>query len=87
MFALFSDFKFRKKLNTFANLLLVATAAAMAAEQQRSGSVIFGQLQCHHCFNYIALSAADPVKGIGFLFLAQNVTFSIELQVSELLLH
>ena len=34
MFALFSDFKFRKKLNTFANLLQVATAG----EQQRSGS-------------------------------------------------
>jgi hypothetical protein len=83
MFALCSDFKFRKKLNTFANFLLVATAA----EQQRSGSVIFSQLQRHHCFNCITLPASDPVKGIGFLFLAQNLTFSIELQVSELLLH
>jgi hypothetical protein len=83
MFALFSDFKFRKKLNTFSSFLLVA----MAAEQQRSGSVIFSQLQRHHCFNCIAQPAADPVKGIGFLFLARNFTFSIELQVSELLLH
>jgi len=42
--------------------------------------VIFSQLQLQHCFNCIALPAADPVKGIGFLFLAQNFTFSIELQ-------
>ena len=81
MYALCSDFKFRKKLNTFANFLLVATGS----ERQRSGSVIFSQLQRHHCFNCIALPAADPVKGIGFLFLAQNFTFSIELQVLLLL--
>lgn len=78
MYSLLSDFKFRKKLNTFANFLLVGTAS----DGQRSGSATLSRLQRHHCFNCIALPAADPVKGVGFLFLSQNFMFGIELQVS-----